>query len=210
MKKILNFSLILFLLLAVVIPAFSSSAHFYADRTKTTLDGAGWIYVYRGGGDNAAPYDKLVMPTNEQWKSSDNKLDAGTISMDENNDADGYKKMDNTSGYSPKADGALHMYFFAKPNPGFQFDGWYDNVDGTGSPLGGSVDHYPFPDKQYTGAPVKAPAKPSTGSSQNYYGNFNGSNYHAKSGNTYQNYISRWNNGTAGATPSGAGQWEDV
>ena len=112
--------------------------------------------------------------------------------MDENSDADGYKYIKNTgSKYTSKADGALHMYFFAKPNPGYQFDGWYDNEKGTGSSLGGSVDHYPFPGKQYTGAPVTAPAKPSTRYSQDYTA-----------------YISRWNNGTAGATPSGAGQWD--
>lgn len=214
MKKFIKLILAIMLLQAGFLPVHgSSSAHFYANRTNNTPDGAGYIYVYRGGGDkgdSGNKGDKLVMPTNEQWKSSNDQFDAGEISMDNSgNDADGYKYIDNQNdGNSNTTKGALHMYFFAKPNSGYRFDGWYDNPGGTGSPLAGSVDHYPFPNKQYTGAPVKAPAKPNQNYSQDYYGNFNGSNYHAKSGSTYQNWMSRWNNGTVGATPPGAGEWE--
>lgn len=192
MKKILNFSFILFLLLAVVIPAFSSSASFYAERTKHTPDGAGYIYVYRGGGDNASPYDKLVMPTAEQWKSSDNRFNAGKIEVSNEKPADGYEFIDNKNkGDANTSKAYLHMYFFAKPNPGFQFDGWYDNENGTGDALSGSTLHYPYPEKTYVGASTAAPSSPGQGYTKDYSA-----------------YISRWNNGKAGATPPGAGEWD--
>ena len=183
MRKILIFML----LMTGLIPVFgSSSAHFYAERTSDTPDGAGYIYVYRGGGDNKSPNDKLTMPGSSDWKSSDSKFDAGEIEITSSSPADGYQYIDNENdGTSNTTIAALHMYFFAKANAGYRFDGWYDK---NGNLAEGSTLHYPYPGKKYTGASSTAPSSPSQGHSTNY-----------------QNYISRWNNGTAGSTPPYSG-----
>ena len=114
--------------------ALESSAHFYAKKTSTTPTGAGLIYVTRGGADD------ILATTGIGWESADNQFDAGVITVDENNPPDGYKvyngKKDN------KTIGVLNMHFYAKPNKGYQFNGWYDKENG-GTKLEGSTALYP-------------------------------------------------------------------
>lgn len=222
-----NFKLFLvfMLLMTGLIPAYGSSAHFYAKKTSNTPSGAGEIYIYRGGGDLAGNFssekpnyhDVLRMPTSG-WVSTDNSngADGGEIELDEasNNTskaADGYSKIDNKNQSNNTSIAILHMYFFARTNPGFQFDGWYANVDGTGTKLKGSVDHYPYPETKYVGRPNNESVVPKPGDNAiiNYADGFNGSNYYATTSGK-KNYISRWNNGTSGATPPGSGVWEGI
>ncbi|MBR6354792.1 MAG: hypothetical protein IKS01_03325, partial [Paludibacteraceae bacterium] len=134
----------------------SSSPKFYATKTTGSPSGAGMIYGYRGGGDYANGAngfnDKLTMPSDADWNSADDKMTvfSSTIKIQETSptgseEPDGYRVMHKVNG-GGDTQMVLHMYFFAKPNAGYQFDGWFSNADGTGE-LTGSRDHYPMPGK---------------------------------------------------------------
>lgn len=153
--KQLRYLLMAVLLVAVVVPAFgfSTTPKFYATKTSDSPSGAGMIYGYRGGGDYAnganGQNDRLTLPAAGDWKSADNTMTvfSGTIKMQDgsptgNEEPDGYKVMDKKNSGGTETQMVLHMYFFAKPNSGYQFDGWYDKNNNA---LNGSRDHYPMP-----------------------------------------------------------------
>lgn len=122
------------LLSTTTIFALNSSAHFYAKKTSTTPTGAGLIYVTRGGADD------ILATTVTGWESADNQFDAGEIKVDKDNPPDGYKVYNGSD--NNKTIGVLNMHFYAKPNKGYQFNGWYDKENG-GTKLEGSTALYP-------------------------------------------------------------------
>ncbi len=143
------------LIAGAALPAFGSSTpKFYAKATSDSPSGAGYIYAYRGGGDykNGAngENDKLTKPQAGDWVAVGNKVTVTEmeIKLQEgsptgNTEPDGYRIMDKRNqNDAGETQYVLHLYFFAKPNPGYQFDGWFHD-DGT--EYLGSRDHYPMP-----------------------------------------------------------------
>ena len=144
----------------------STTPTFKASITEDSPSGAGTIYGYRGGGDYAVgangKNDRLTLPADGDWQSSTMTVFSSTIKLQEtsptgNQEPDGYRVMDKSDNSGGSTEMALHMYFFAKPNTGYQFDGWYDENNNA---LTGSRDHYPMPGKT-TG--VNSVAKKSKG-----------------------------------------------
>ena len=175
--KQLRYLLMAVLLVVMVVPAFgfSSTPTFKATKTTNSPSGAGYVYGYRGGGDYAnganGQNDRLTLPADGDWQSADNTMTvfSSTIKIEEKSptgsqEPDGYRIMHKVDG-GGDTEMALHMYFFAKPNTGYQFDGWFSNADGTGA-LTGSRDHYPMPGKT-TG--VDAVSKNNRGPSSGAY-----------------------------------------
>ncbi|MBQ7438685.1 MAG: hypothetical protein IJV28_01805 [Paludibacteraceae bacterium] len=138
-----------------------ATAKYSIRKTKETPSGAGMIYGYRGGGDSSSNGGALYLAGDKlktgglSWVAAETGMDLAemTVKQDGGNDynpnndqrPDGYKKMDRREGQNGAATiHILHMYFYAKPNQGYQFDGWFENEDGTGA-LSGSTDHYPYP-----------------------------------------------------------------
>ena len=126
----------------------NSSAHYYAQKTNNSPTGSGQIYIYRGGQTD------VLLTSISGWQSADDQFDAGEIQVDQDHLPDGYKIYDPKETtwhwthlwktYENQSEVALHMYLYAKPNPGYQFDGWYSNAAGT-TLASASTEHYPIP-----------------------------------------------------------------
>ena len=198
--KQLRYLLFAVLVLAAVVPAFgfTSSPKFKAEKTSDSPSGGGKIYAYRGGGDGRSPYDKIDLTISENdWKNPDSEvtlISDITLKQGEN-EPDGYKVMDRTSNDATGSTYILHMYYFAKPNTGYEFVGWYSNAAGT-SKINGSTDHYPLPEVSGTNKDVNK-----------YYYTSKVSQPNDQQKKTYT--AVQWNNGEKGKTPNPYGPWED-
>ena len=135
---------------------FESKPKFYAHATTGTPSGAGQVYGYRGGGDGRSPYDELLTNIPNWYDVTDAStvtlVSDITVKQEEDmsltNHPDGYYKMDGTTNDASKTQSVyvLHMYFYAKANPGYQFDGWFSDASGEENKrLEGSILHYPLP-----------------------------------------------------------------
>ena len=140
MKRVskLVFMVVLLCWSAVPMYGLSSSKHFYATKTTATPTGAGEIYVQRGQVTESSNNDFFNPPTSG-WKSSDETFDAGEITVDSSNPPDGFKVYNGDD--DSNTIGVLYIYFYAKPKPGFQFDGWYKEAAAS-TKLTGSTDVY--------------------------------------------------------------------
>lgn len=185
MKSHLNhfFKLMLIALLGVVtLPAFalSGSAKYSIKKTSDTPSGAGVIYGYRGGGDGTTSGiflegDKLKTGISG-WVAAETGMDLAEMtikqsggssqdyspSADAGNRPDGYNVLDRRE----NQDGAqtimaLHMYFYAKPNPGYEYVGWFSDETGTNRAQG-STDHWPYPQTKNAGPSNASKTYPAT------------------------------------------------
>lgn len=148
--------LLLFALCAGNAWGFTSTPKFKARATTGTPNGAGQVYGYRGGGDGRSPYDELLTNIPNWYDVTDaatvTLVDDITVKQEEDmsssNHPDGYSKMDGTTDNASQTQSVyvLHMYFYAKANPGYQFDGWFSDASGEENKrLDGSTLHYPLP-----------------------------------------------------------------
>lgn len=146
---------------------FVSNPQFSIAITSDTPLGAGKIYGYRGGGDATTSGGELYLEGDRlktgikesEWVDAElgmnlaemNIKQTGGSSGDYNpstdaaNRPDGYKVLDRRQGNN--GDGTvhiLHMYYYAKPNPGYEYVGWYSDEAGE-TEISGSTKHYPYP-----------------------------------------------------------------
>lgn len=154
--------------------AFTSTAKYSIAKTSDTPSGAGMIYGYRGGGDattsGGTPYlegDKLKTG-GLSWVAAETGMDLAEMTIkqsggsgdnyspntDAGNRPDGYRVLDRATDNGDNTVHALHMYFYAKPNAGYEYMGWYTNAAGTTSATG-STDHYPYPNTSAAGPKKK-------------------------------------------------------
>lgn len=140
MKSISKLFLMVVLLCWRILPMFGldSSKHFYGKGANSIPTGAGEIYVQRGRVTETENND-IFNPPASGWKSSDETFDAGKITVNKDNLPDGFKIYNGDE--DDKTTGVLYIYFYAKPNAGFQFDGWYEDAAAT-KKLKGSTEVY--------------------------------------------------------------------
>ena len=99
------------LLSTTTIFALESSAKFYLQKTGNTPVGAGKIYLERNS------KDELKDISDTEWKDADTQQ-VLEITLNDNDKGDG-KVNDKTS--------AVYAFLYAKPNKGYQFNGWFES-----------------------------------------------------------------------------------
>lgn len=132
MKKRL-FLLMTMIMVVGIEGAWASSAHFYLKPTKSSPQGGGVVYVERplkdgivySDGGTAVKEDKVNTNLNSAWYS----VWKSEASM-ENELSNKAGKDNGDAVVTAGKTCALYVYFYAKANKGFQFDGFYSD-DGT-------------------------------------------------------------------------------
>ena len=143
---------------------FESKPTFSIAKTSDTPNGAGKIYGYRGGGDATTSGGTLYLEGDKLktgitgWVAAETGMDLAEMtikqtggsndnynpSTDAGNRPDGYKVLDRATENGDNTVHILHMYYYAKPNPGYEYVGWYSDAAGT-TAIAGSTKHYPYP-----------------------------------------------------------------
>lgn len=143
---------------------FTSKPKFSIAKTSDTPNGAGMIYGYRGGGDATTSGGELWLEGDKLktgitgWVAAETGMDLAEMTIkqsggsndnyspttDAGNRPDGYKVLDRATDEGDNTVHILHMYYYAKPNPGYEYVGWYSDAAGK-TAIAGSTNHYPYP-----------------------------------------------------------------